>query len=412
MDLASLTWDAASHRERSTLNLLGVTLDRLLHFGPHCKRLKQRTRPRLGHLRCLTGRDWGLGEKQLRTVTNGYVRGVLEHAADAWLLFTPPSHVEVLEREMRAAALIITGCVRSTTTHALMAEAGLAPVAARRTTLAARLLAKARALPVEDPLRRVADAAIPRRLTSATAWREVGQEAWSEAGVVAPIEQAPPPGVPPPLVEARPGHVRPGGRSPPTTRLVSGEPTTRGRLLPGVSPPVCHLGVDGRLGGGRSAERRSRRPDRVAGRHLPGAPRTCRGLCSSYRAELMALRAALQHLLQHPAHEEDPVIFCTDSQAALAVLRQGPTEQREQLGVDVWEALTRLSAAGGRRLHLQWVPSHCGLRGNREPTSWRRRWPLSLRKKYRWTSGRWSGRQPGWRKQGSAGSVPAGGTAT
>ena len=78
---------------------------------------------------------------------------------------------------MRAAALIITGCVRSTPTHALMAETGLAPVAARRTTLAARLLAKAQALPVEDPLRRVADAEIPRRLISATAWREVGQEA-------------------------------------------------------------------------------------------------------------------------------------------------------------------------------------------------------------------------------------------
>ena len=68
------------------------------------------------------------------------------------------------------------------------------------------------------------------------------------------------------------------------------------------------------------------------------------GLCSSYRAELMAIRAALQHLLQHPAHEEDPVIFCTDSQAALAALRQGPTEQREQLAVEVREALTRLSA--------------------------------------------------------------------
>ena len=146
--------------------------------------------------------------------------------------------------------------------------------------------------------------------------------------MVAPIEPVPPPGVPPPppLVEARrPGHVRPGGWSPSTTRLVSGKPTTGGRFLPGVSPLVCHLGVDGRLGGGRSAERRSRRPDRVAGLHLPGAPRTCRGggggweamQQASYRAELMALRAALQP----SAHEEDPVIFCTDSQAALAVLR-------------------------------------------------------------------------------------------
>ncbi|KAF0314478.1 putative RNA-directed DNA polymerase from transposon BS [Amphibalanus amphitrite] len=116
-----------SVKARDTLNLLGVTLDRLLHFGQHCKKLKQRTRPRLAHLRRLTGRDWGLEEKQLRTVANGYVRGALEHAAEAWLPSTPPSHVEVLEREMRAAARIITGCVASTPTHALMAEAGLAP---------------------------------------------------------------------------------------------------------------------------------------------------------------------------------------------------------------------------------------------------------------------------------------------
>ena len=87
--------------------------------------MKGRTRPRLEHLRRLTGRNWGLDERQLRTVANGYVRGALEHAAAAWLPATPPSHVEVLEREMREAARIITGCTRSTPVHALMAEAGL-----------------------------------------------------------------------------------------------------------------------------------------------------------------------------------------------------------------------------------------------------------------------------------------------
>ena len=134
-----------------SLNLLGVSLDRLLHFGRHCKKMKGRTRPRLEHLRRLTGRSWGLDERQLRTVANGYVRGALEHAAAAWLPATPPSHVEVLEREMREAARIITGCTRSTPVHALMAEAGLTPVSSRRTILAARFLAKARALSAEDP---------------------------------------------------------------------------------------------------------------------------------------------------------------------------------------------------------------------------------------------------------------------
>ena len=155
---------------RETLNLLGVTLDRLLHFGPHCKKMRRRTRPRLEHMRRLTGRDWGLDERQLRTVANGYVRPV-------WLPAASPSHVEVLEREMREAARIITGCTRSTPTEALMAEARLAPVSARRTALAARFLAKAKALPEEDPLRRAADATVNPRLKTVTGWRTVGLEA-------------------------------------------------------------------------------------------------------------------------------------------------------------------------------------------------------------------------------------------
>ena len=89
---------------------------------------------------------------------------------------------------MREAARIITGCPRSTPVQALMAEAGLIPVAARRTMVAARFLAKARALPTEDPLRRVADASVSPRLHSITGWRKEGLAEWRAAGVVAPIE--------------------------------------------------------------------------------------------------------------------------------------------------------------------------------------------------------------------------------
>ena len=81
------------------LRLLGVTFDRLLHFGEHCKNLRRKVKPRTAQLRKLTGRSWGLQEAQLRTVANGYVRGALEYAAAAWLPATPPSHVELLERE-------------------------------------------------------------------------------------------------------------------------------------------------------------------------------------------------------------------------------------------------------------------------------------------------------------------------
>ena len=69
---------------------------------------------------------------------------------------------------MRAAARVITGCPRSTPTDALMGEAGLIPVSARKKTLAARLLAKATALPQDEPLHKVAVRSASERLKTIT----------------------------------------------------------------------------------------------------------------------------------------------------------------------------------------------------------------------------------------------------
>ena len=85
-------------------------------------------------------------------------------------------YIETLEREVQAAARVITGCLISTRRHALTAEAGQVPVSARRLTLAVHFLAKARALPTTDPLHTVAVASVPRRLSSVTGWRELGLE--------------------------------------------------------------------------------------------------------------------------------------------------------------------------------------------------------------------------------------------
>lgn len=62
---------------------------------------------------------------------------------------------------MYAAVRAVTGCPISTPFHTLMDEAGLAPVAECWQVLAARLLAKASALPEGDPLHAVAAAEAP-----------------------------------------------------------------------------------------------------------------------------------------------------------------------------------------------------------------------------------------------------------
>ncbi|KAF0287014.1 hypothetical protein FJT64_014494 [Amphibalanus amphitrite] len=83
---------------------------------------------------------------------------------------------------------------------------------------------------------------------------------------------------------------------------------------------------------------------------------------------MVALRTALSFLLENPLHADDPVVICTDSQSALAALREGPAAQHSPLGGAIWRALRGLTA-GGRQVHLQWVPSHCGLEGNERADS-------------------------------------------
>ena len=56
--------------------------------------------------------------------------------------------------------------------------------------------------------------------------------------------------------------------------------------------------------------------------------------------------------------EDDlPPVVCSDSQAALATLASGAGAQTTALGAALWDLLLELSA-GGRQVHLQWVPAH------------------------------------------------------
>ena len=81
---------------KETLHLLAVMLNRLLQFGPHCRRLRNKVRQRTNHLRQLPGRSWGLDERTLRIVANGCIRGAMEHAAAAWMPATAKTNLEIL----------------------------------------------------------------------------------------------------------------------------------------------------------------------------------------------------------------------------------------------------------------------------------------------------------------------------
>ena len=68
---------------RPQLNIFSVTLGKLLHFGQHYVSIRKKVKPRTAHLRRMKGQSWGLGEAQMHTVANGFVRGALEYCAVA-----------------------------------------------------------------------------------------------------------------------------------------------------------------------------------------------------------------------------------------------------------------------------------------------------------------------------------------
>ena len=84
-------------------------------------------------------------------------------------------------------------------------------------------------------------------------------------------------------------------------------------------------------------------------------------MCSSYRAEMVALQAATQYLLEHPA------TLKTRSSSARTQRRQWPhcaTAQFSPLDTANREHLVVLARGGSRPIHLPWVPAHCDLEGN------------------------------------------------
>lgn len=356
--VAGSTVSGSSH-----LRLLGVTFDRLLHFGEHCRNLRRKVKPRTAQLRKLTGRSWGLQEAQLRTVANGYIRGALEYAAAAWLPAASDAHVELIDRELRAAARAVTGCTASTPSDPLMAEAGMTTARTRRHVLAARMAGQAASLPPGDPLRAVGDSTAPARLKTTVGWRGLGREALAGAGVGdARVEERLAATIPP-WISTGTVHfcldVGPGGRRD------APEQTRRGAAESVLNPLPSHatwVWSDGSAEGGVSLGGGG------ATIILPSGDvrevRVAAGrLCSSTRAELCALKAALHAVRDSYTDPPAPIIICTDSQAALRMLEAGAAAQTSPLGEDIWRSLLALSDRGSD-IRLQWVPAHCGLRDN------------------------------------------------
>ena len=145
---------------------LGVTFDRMLHFGQHVEKKVSAAKVKLRSLRALAGTTWGCDHSSLRGLYLSHIRAGLEYAGGAWIPSVGPSALSKLEVVQRNAARTITGCVRSTPVDALMQEARLVPMAIRGIQLAGYMREKALRRTSDHHNHELATAVVRQRLKS------------------------------------------------------------------------------------------------------------------------------------------------------------------------------------------------------------------------------------------------------
>jgi len=96
--------------------------------------------------------------------------------------------------------------------------------------------------------------------------------------------------------------------------------------------------------------------------------RGCGVICSSYRAELIAIEETLETVLLHLDKEIEynrTLWMITDSQSSVTTLKQGPGKQFCKIGGNIWRLINALCEKS-LDIIFQWIPGHKGIPGNEE----------------------------------------------
>ena len=89
----------------------------------------------------------------------------------------------------------------------------------------------------------------------------------------------------------------------------------------------------------------------------------CGIICSSYRAEMIAIERALQAVkdnLDCEVEFDRRFWVITDSQSSVITLRHGPGNQFSESDNKIWEHINNISEHG-IKIVFQWIPGHRGI---------------------------------------------------
>ena len=343
-----------------TPTFLGVTLDTRLTWKPHLEAVEAKAIRKLAIMKKLAGTTWGANSDILKQVYTGAVRPVVEYASTIWDTASKTNKSK-LDRVQNMGLRIILGAMRSTPIQQMEKTTDLQPLECRREYKAAIQGEKLKRL-TSHPLHQTLQHGTKNRLKRKSFKHklkdlkkenadllEADPEKCEELTVSVWASRTS-------LPEVRteiPGLAAKGTQAPELQKALTLE------MIQSRYPKSTwtHAFTDGsaenavRNGGSGAC---IRRPDgTTSSLSIPAGD-----LSSNYRAEVHALKAATELLIEEDCNQQN-IVLLSDSLSALQSLTNGPTDFRTQ---QLHNSLRTLS--DNNRVVLQWVPAHVGIAGN------------------------------------------------
>ena len=120
---------------------LGMFLDRRLTWTKHIEESCRKAMKGINVMRALSRVWWGADPKILLNIYKGLIRSHLDYGCQA-ILYTSKVNLNKLDRVQFQALRLVTGCMRSTPTNALLSESAEMPLHLRRNVLCGKFILK------------------------------------------------------------------------------------------------------------------------------------------------------------------------------------------------------------------------------------------------------------------------------
>ena len=344
---------------------LGVTLDRQLNLNVHASNVKQKAMKRLNLIKKLASTSWGSNKEMLRNLYLGYCRSTLDYNIVLQNICSKSTR-QSIDLVQNHAARFICGGMRSTPTAACEIHANIQPLEMRRQKAALEIFERSKRLEKNHPSRMLVDN-----------WKQLNR--LKQTSVLHKVS------------ELKEKHYLPDQRKPldrvskdmppsiplkqPTisTRLLDGSnkqsniATLRASALETVNSypkDWIHIYTDG------SAFKATTNAGLGVLIQYPDGEKTeiakpCGSFCSNNDAEKLAIHQTLLQI--NNSFETDPqtrtgIAIFTDSLSTLQKLENG-TDASKEIN-DIKRKISSIITQHKIELHLQWIPSHIGLKGN------------------------------------------------